>query len=424
LEQRQQPVVPNPDLQRMEKEAAKRRKQAERRAAKAHASWVQFWREVSDNPDVVFGPERENHTAWNLWRAMEQAGAESRSSGWNRRFVERTFGKLVADRLRSTLMRAWRKDCPTLRSERSEEQKNTFLVRWQFGLAGIAAEAETRNWARELSADEASLAARYAPIQLNGFPAWLEDLVSAHPHVVDVVLGGELSHELQEAIVAHLPSMSLQNISHSATSVIELFLPRLEASLDHFDIAGGGNGGQRAVADRLAQIVGLLLKHGKAKFSERLSSKAVTWLEAHNPGPVAQVWASTLMRLDPTAGVARLESILADASTARSDGAEEWFATLFGDRHSSPLVDPRSNGFTPPLLLRLLRLAYQHVRPSDDIQHEGSYTPDTRDHAERGRNAILSAFVEGGLKPGHSRATSSRIRPIGFSFVFSFRGLK
>ena len=34
------------------------------------------------------------------------------------------------------------------------------------------------------------------------------------------------------------------------------------------------------------------------------------------------------------------------------------------------------------------------------------------------------AGVEGGLKPGHSRATSSRIRPIGFSFVFSFRGLK
>ncbi len=113
LKQRQQPVVPNPDLQRIEKEAAKRRKQVERRNAEAHASWKQFWREVSDNSDVVFGPEREDHTAWNLWMAMDQAGAKSRSSGWNRRFVERTFGKLVADRLRSTLMRTWRKDRPT-----------------------------------------------------------------------------------------------------------------------------------------------------------------------------------------------------------------------------------------------------------------------------------------------------------------------
>ncbi len=394
LEQRQQPAVPNPDLQRMEKEAAKRRKQVERRDAKAHASWVQFWREVSDNPDAVFGPEREDHTAWNLWRAMEQAGAESRSSGWNRRFIERSFGKLVADRLRSTLMRAWRKDRPTLRSERPDEQKNTFLVRWQFGLAGVAAESETRNWARELSLDEASLAARYAPIQMNGFPAWLEDLVSAHPLSVDAVLGEELSRELQEAIVAHQVSMTLQNISHSATSIIELFLPRLEASLDHLDTAEGDNGNQRAIADRLAQIVGLLLKHGKAKFSERLSSKAVAWLEADTQGPVAQVWVSTLMRLDPAAGVAQLDSILADASSAGSDVAEGWFATLFGDRHSVPLVDLGSNGFTPPLLLRLLRLAYQHVRPSDDIQHEGVYHPDMRDHAERGRNAILSALLD------------------------------
>ena len=394
LEQRQQPIPPNPDVQRMEKEAAKRHKQVERRNAKAHASWVQFWREVSDNPDVVFGPEREDDTAWSLWRAMAQAGAESRSSGWNRRFVERTFGPLVADRLRSTLMKAWRKDRPTLRSERPDEQKNTFLVRWQFGLAGIAAEAETRNWARELSPEDASLAARYTPIQMNGFPAWLEDLVSAHPHAVDAVLGEELSRELQEPIVAHQPSMTLQNISHSATSVIELFLPRLEAAVDQLHAAEGDNGSHRALADRLAQIVGLLLKHGNAKFSERLSSKAVAWLEAEPGGSVAQVWVSTLMRLDPAAGVARLESILADAGTSGSNRAEGWFATLFGDRYSIPLVDPGSIGFSPAVLLRLLRLAYQQVRPSDDIQHEGVYHPDMRDHAERGRNAILSALLD------------------------------
>ena len=105
----------------MEKEAVKRRKQLERRDMKAHASWVQFWREVSNNTDLAFSPEREDHTAWHLWQAMEQAGVESRSSGWNRRFIERIFGKQVADRLRSTLMKAWREDRPTLRSERSDE---------------------------------------------------------------------------------------------------------------------------------------------------------------------------------------------------------------------------------------------------------------------------------------------------------------
>ena len=45
----------------------------------------------------------------------------------------------------------WRKDKPTLRSERPDGEKGTFLVRWQFGLAGIAAEAEDPNWAERLT---------------------------------------------------------------------------------------------------------------------------------------------------------------------------------------------------------------------------------------------------------------------------------
>jgi hypothetical protein len=35
-----------------------------------------FWREIAANPEKVFGPDRADNTAWNLWRAMEQAGDE------------------------------------------------------------------------------------------------------------------------------------------------------------------------------------------------------------------------------------------------------------------------------------------------------------------------------------------------------------
>ncbi|OGU08937.1 MAG: hypothetical protein A2075_20895 [Geobacteraceae bacterium GWC2_58_44] len=48
----------------------------------------------------------------------------------------------------------------------------------------------------------------------------------------------------------------------------------------------------------------------------------------------------------------------------------------------------------PKLLLRLLRLAYYHVRIEHDAKHEGSYTPDTRDDAERARNEIVSALFD------------------------------
>src|SRR5258705_8156367 len=82
-------------------------------------------------------------------------------------------------------------------------EKGAYLTRWQLGLAGIAAEAEDPHWSEKLSDGEAKLALRYAPIELNGFPAWLERLAAAHPAAVDAVLGSELTAELAEPAVGH-----------------------------------------------------------------------------------------------------------------------------------------------------------------------------------------------------------------------------
>src|SRR5271166_1670013 len=98
------------------------------------------------------------------------------------------------------MMAAWRNDRPTLRSERPDREKDTFRVRWQFGLAGIAAEAEDANWAKRLTEQEAELACRYAPMELNGFPSWLESLAVQHPTAVDRTLGAELSLSLSEVM--------------------------------------------------------------------------------------------------------------------------------------------------------------------------------------------------------------------------------
>jgi hypothetical protein len=56
-------------------------------------------------------------------------------------------------------------------------------------------------------------------------------------------------------------------------------------------------------------------------------------------------------------------------------------------------LDLRKPTFTPALLLRLVRLAYYHVRFADDVFHEGAFTPDERDNSERGRDAILKALL-------------------------------
>jgi hypothetical protein len=388
VEERRKPRPDDPEMKRWEAESAKRTRQAERKSAKAHGSWVAFWREVARDPDAVFHPERAENTAWNLWRAVERSGGESRATGWNRRLIEQQFGRPVADQLRETMKAAWRKDTPTLASERPKEERNTFLVRWQFGLAGITAESEDPNWAKHLTESEAELACRYVPMQLSGFPPWLETLAVQHPEAIDRVLGQELSLSLAD-MDTNGYAVTLQDVGHAPPILTVLFVPRIRAWLAGLGDRGSTGGGAPA-ARHIRQAVGILIQSGSdedRRFVETEATRCLAGTERFG-----DIWLSALLRLRPAAGVDALETCLKSAEIAPIGAGVRLFGSLFdGDRGAG--IDLRGAGFVPPLLLRILRLAYRHVRLEDDVNHEGSYTPDVRDHAERARNAILSAVL-------------------------------
>jgi hypothetical protein len=392
IDNRLKPTSVSAELRRMEAENQKRKQHSDRRAAKAHASWVMFWREIAQKPEKVFAPDRADNTAWNLWDAVARSGVESRASGWNRRFIEAQFGRDVADRLRQTMMAAWRKDKPTLRSERSEGEKDTFLVRWQFGLAGIAAEAEDPNWAKRLSEQEAELACRYAPIELSGFPSWLESLAVEFPAVIDRVLGNELSVSLHDTISTNAYSMFLQNISHASPIISALFIPRIRSWLQEIsEIKAEPNA---ANADQnVRQAVEILVKNGNDDDRRLVESVARKRLEKGLRAPFGRVWLSALLYLNPADGVNTVEAGLRESAASKTGEGVQWFATLFGRDSGGIAINLAAPAFTPALLLKLVRLAYQHVRITDDVRHEGSYSPDTRDHAEQGRSAVLSALL-------------------------------
>lgn len=373
---------------RWEKKQAERKKQEERRKAKNRASWVQFWREVANQPENAFSTEQSWNTAWNLWRAMSHDGEDSRSSGWNRRFIEEQFNQETADKLRRVLMKIWRDDHPIFPSERPEGERNTFLVRWQLGLAAIYAEAEAPDWAAKLGNDEAELAARYALIELNGLPQWIEGLVDTHPNAVERTLGNELSWELNRPSGEHGHSSLLQGIDYAPERVASLFLPRLESWLDD---GGDWINGADNTAGRVRQVTRVILKHGDAAEIKRLQERALQSLEQQLPFSLRLVWLSTLMRIDPQTSVEKLADQIEIVEPSERSDAVTWLASLFGDRQDGiGLGDER---FTPQLLLKLLRLAYRHVRIQDDAHHEGAYSPDTRDKAERARNSIVTALL-------------------------------
>lgn len=379
------------EYQIREKKRAEHKEKEERRRDKNRASWIKFWREVANQPESAFSAEKSRNTAWNLWRAMRRDGDYSRSSGWNRRFIEEQFDQRTADRLRRVMMSIWRTDFPTFPSERPEGERNTVLARWQLGLAAVYAEAEDSGWATKLGYEEAQLATRYALIELNGLPQWVGSLVEAHPSAVDGTLGNELSWELGQSPSAHGYPILLQGIDYAPASVAELFLPRLESWLDSGDDWSDDADSMDGLVKRTSQVTRFLLKHGGVDVVSRLRAHALQRLDRQLPQALRLVWLSTLMQIDPLAGVERLEVQVEVVEPSERSDAVTWLASLFGDRQGEiGLGDER---FTPRLLLRLLRLAYLHVRIQDDAHREGGYSPDTRDDAEQARNNIVTALL-------------------------------
>lgn len=391
LEDRMKPRPPSEETARFERSHARRQKKEELDSVKAHASWVAFWQEIIDHPDQLFDDSRASGTAWNLWRVMERTGSESRSAGWNRAFIEEQFGKGVADKLRNSMLKVWRNDRPTLRSERPDDEKGTFLVRWQFGLAAIEAEAEDPDWASKLSPEEAELVCRYAPIHLNGFPSWLEAVAGAHPTAIDSVLGREISLAIYDpANEDH--SHVLQDIKYASPAIAGIFVPRVRQWLESMLSGPGSN--VRASETVTNHAIEIMLKFGNEDDRAFLESAVTRFLEAGLSVPGARTWLPLLFRLNPARATDLLEAGLADVEPENDGVAVGWFARLFGRDHEGDAVYPKAPGFTSAVRLRLAKLAYRHVRPSDDVRHEGTYTPDTRDNAENARNNLLGAVLD------------------------------
>ncbi|XEG75446.1 hypothetical protein QA447_14795 [Pseudomonas sp. abacavir_1] len=383
----------NPEMAKFETRQKRQRQIREKRELKKHAAWMAFWREVAEHPETAFSPDCEAHTTWNLWQAMQNSDQENSMAGWNRRFIEKYFNKEVADRLRNSMRTVWRNDRPTLRYERPQEEKCVTLLRWQLGLAAITAEAEDLNWAHKLSAEEARLAARYAPLEGSGYPTWLEDLARAHPDAVEETLGIELTVELDEIATPRSFAILLQNISYSSATVAQLFLPRLLAWLDTHTINLSNRENETVIFERLERVLDILLKHGDEETRKHICSMAEDRLKVTEIGLSTQIWLTALMCLDPAKGTDTIERLLLPLEPAPTGQTIDIFGNIFGDRHNILRADLSSIDFTPTILLRLTRLAYLHVRPSDDIIHEGVYSPDSRDHAQSGRNSILSGLL-------------------------------
>ncbi|MEE9390988.1 MAG: ATP-binding protein [Planctomycetota bacterium] len=374
---------------RHEKDLADQQEKQERQKAKAHESWLGFRLDVATHPEIAFSSDRSHQTAWNLWQAMRRAGDDSLTTGWNRQFIEEHFDQATANRLRSIMMTFWRKERPTLPSERSPSERNTIQVRWQFGLAAIYAESEDAKWAKNLSEIEANLASRFALIEWDGLPRWMTSLVAAHPAEVDATLGCELTSDLANFAACNHSGL-LRDIHAGPSAVASVFSDRLKAWIDPVGDQANKEDNPKAVADRVLLVAKTLIKHGTNSAQEHLAETASRRLRGALPDELVFAWLRVLMRIEPDQGIPSLEHAVDRVEPAQHSEAVVLIAALFGNTDDE--IGIREVNFDAKQLLRLLRLTYRHVRLEDDATRAGTSTRDIRSNAERVRNDILTAL--------------------------------
>ncbi|VWB54162.1 hypothetical protein BLA15945_02531 [Burkholderia lata] len=379
---------------RMQEEHRKREERQRQKIASQRGEWLEFWNELATRPALALAPARVQTTMWNLSVALRKRESGNQELRWDRTFLERHFGKKSTDAIRRALTSYWRSMTPSIRSERKPDERNTYLVVWSIGRMGIYAEAEDPAWAMMLNDSDADLAARYALTELNGFPQWTADLATSHGAQVESIIGSEVDDDLAAIDGASgWHSMVLQGLLYGPMELAELMQPRLARW-----IAGPGSQLMQCPHDannerKLDQVVSILVAHGDPSVRKTLEDLAVAQLDIAGHGPFLFFWLPVLCALNPERGVDRLLHGLEHMPVQRDGVAIKAIGSIFNERRTKGVKDWRST-LTADSLLKLTVAIYQHVQPEEDAEHEGAYTPDSRDYAENGRRYVFEALMQ------------------------------
>ena len=399
LDVRTEPPEPDEELETMEREHKCWEREQNRRKAQ-HLENRKQWREdLLADPDAHFSAEERRTTVANLYSwlsAYSQLGGNgqvrNRWNKWDKDALTQAFGRDIADPAEKAFRALWRAAPPMLWSARPIDEKRGIRCDWIHGLTGVSAEASTPGWAASLSPSEARTAAAYATIEMNGFAPFIIDLVKSHPTEVKQMIGGEVSAELgMGSDHSHLPT--LQNLTHSDSSLKQLLIPRLIAELKSW-LTDFTVDTEPHWERHLDSVLRILSEANDVADREAIARECATRYVANPLDSLALVWLRGLFQFDATRGAQVLMGSLEDGNAAGSAGrAIETLAALFGDR-GGVTFDVEDPAQCARLLGQLVRYAYALVRPEDDQVHEEVYTPDTRDQAETARRFLYAKLLD------------------------------
>jgi hypothetical protein len=358
--------------------------------AASNRSWVEFIAALRANPrqlQEIPPPTAEgiDTRLYHLWRLLSVAvNRDSRYAIESVAPLEPMLGAELATEVRDALIAHWRAWQPRVKSERERGQQNISYAHDCIGIAGITLEAvQDRNWAQELSAEEARLAARYATLELNGFPSWLSDVAAARPQEVCDVLMGEVLAELGSTD-ADQRYGTLQDLTHAGLTILNLVGPRLLGELQSRPEP------PMAALRRMLEVLSRGRYEGREQFTEVALRR---FTEAADHDVAAQYLGAAIAgdaQRATAALIAKLDTLEEGKQTAL---AQRVLPSIFGDRFDGASVDPQRLDFDS--LLRLVRVAFRTIRLEEDRQRRSGvvYSFDGRDHAEQARSAAFNQLI-------------------------------
>lgn len=359
--------------------------------------WKQWRVALLADPDDAFSEEKQAATVNRLfsWLKKKQQPRNPFNT-WDKNALTDAFGPDIADRAERVIRKLWRATPPIVWSKHPAEGKNIILREWILGLSGVSAEASIPGWTDSLSPAEARTAAAYATFELQSFAPFITDLLESHPHEVHEVIGDEVSAELKVGgDYDYLPI--LLRLTAAEDKLKQLLTPRLLAELKSWPDTFTDETGPRWV-QHLDQVLQILDETTCGADREEIAQICSTRYEAEPVGAVAIAWLKGLFRFDAAQGTQMLVGEFVDSNDPdMRKRAIQTFADLFGDRlgNRNPVIwkihDPDHRA---QLLEQLVRIAYTFVRSKEDQVHDGAYSPNTRDHAERARGSLFSILLD------------------------------
>jgi len=371
-------------------------KQRERKQQAAKATWVKFGLCARQNPAELRNPkllESWAKGAFRLYHLTTWLGHRTDHQDSNAalqwRLLEEGFGRDVAEAYRDGMRALWR----VIKPERPvQEEGGAITTKHTTVLAfeGIGIEAaEDHEWASRLNEAEAKLAALHGCLSQQGYPEWMDALITSYPQVVLPIIKRELKQEWN----AKGPGRSDFLYRYARSDMI--LQPALQELL--FDIWSDPEPDDLSKLDCGLRILSYLdLTSAQRRMIARNARMRLRAHERRKEIDRALRYLALLLTIDGDKAVVDLTQWFErPKQTERRKRAELTLAYLF-DRHD-PVVPNMLAVASTKALEDLLRLAYRYISPQDDQHHDGSYSPNTRDHAESARNTILTALID---RPG------------------------